>query len=226
MLITLRIWLELLLAYIENQLSRFWEFTGRSQNLRIHAGAVTSDGKAIILLGDSGAGKSTTALLLTTCGFLLLHDENLSVTPDGRIVASRYPLYMRSTLLPAILTEIQRKTNRVMWHTSQFGSRNRVWVVPDRSLRTVGPAEVHAIVHLQYQPNTPFQFKREHVDLSIKQIWKQKLYPANSRGHANLLHVVSRAQHYSATTGKLSDAYLLADKFKHVLSTTPIVDSQ
>jgi len=45
----------------------------------LHAGAVTQDNRALILLGDSGSGKSTTAMALVSAGWSYMGDDHLLV---------------------------------------------------------------------------------------------------------------------------------------------------
>jgi hypothetical protein len=49
----------------------------------LHASAVVKDGRAIVLLGLPGAGKSTVAAALRASGFALLSDNLVTVGPEG-----------------------------------------------------------------------------------------------------------------------------------------------
>jgi hypothetical protein len=51
--------------------------------LCLHASVVSIDGKAIALLGQSCAGKSTTAMALAQRGFPVLADDIAALSPDG-----------------------------------------------------------------------------------------------------------------------------------------------
>ncbi len=57
----------------------------------LHAAAVVIGGRAVVLAGDSGAGKSTTALALLRRGHRLLSDDQALIDPDTRLVASGVP---------------------------------------------------------------------------------------------------------------------------------------
>ncbi|WP_193743271.1 RNase adapter RapZ [Sandarakinorhabdus sp. AAP62] len=58
----------------------------------LHATAVALDGRAVLLLGKSGAGKSDLALRLVAAGWRLVADDQVVVTVDGdRLIASAPP---------------------------------------------------------------------------------------------------------------------------------------
>ncbi|MFD0386310.1 hypothetical protein ACFQ2B_39540 [Streptomyces stramineus] len=49
----------------------------------LHASAVVRDGQAVLTLGDKGAGKTTTALLLARAGWQMLANDRVFIRPDG-----------------------------------------------------------------------------------------------------------------------------------------------
>jgi serine kinase of HPr protein (carbohydrate metabolism regulator) len=58
----------------------------------IHASAVASDGRAVLISGPSGSGKSDLALRLLDRGFTLVSDDRTLVRKDGdKLVASAPP---------------------------------------------------------------------------------------------------------------------------------------
>ncbi|MGW0605881.1 hypothetical protein [Streptomyces sp. NPDC002640] len=59
----------------------------------LHASAVVQDGRAVLALGDKGAGKSTTALLLGRAGHQLLANDRVFVRPepDGTLRLLAWP---------------------------------------------------------------------------------------------------------------------------------------
>jgi hypothetical protein len=54
--------------------------------LVLHGNALEKDGRAIVGLGHSGAGKSTTAYALMGQGWRLLADDLVAITPDGLVL--------------------------------------------------------------------------------------------------------------------------------------------
>jgi serine kinase of HPr protein (carbohydrate metabolism regulator) len=58
----------------------------------IHASTVASDGRAVLITGPSGSGKSDLALRLLDRGFALVSDDQTLVKrDDGRLIASAPP---------------------------------------------------------------------------------------------------------------------------------------
>jgi serine kinase of HPr protein (carbohydrate metabolism regulator) len=58
----------------------------------VHASTVTSDGRAVLISGPSGSGKSDLTLRLLDRGFTLVSDDQTIVRRDGdRLIASAPP---------------------------------------------------------------------------------------------------------------------------------------
>jgi hypothetical protein len=58
-----------------------------AQHILIHAGAVVKETMTILLLGDSGAGKTTVTIGLIQRGWLPLSDDLALVAPQSRVIA-------------------------------------------------------------------------------------------------------------------------------------------
>jgi hypothetical protein len=73
------------LAYVEGALLRYVARLATGHDL-VHAAAVATQGRAAVLAGPSGRGKSTFCLALLARGFELLSDELACVRREGAIV--------------------------------------------------------------------------------------------------------------------------------------------
>ena len=123
--------------------------------LAIHAGAVAIGGRAILIAGRSGHGKTTLVLGLLRRGLDLLSDELALVAPDGRTVLA-YPrgLHVRQTALDlfpelGFLADVPAQ---------ELGGGSQ-WVVdPNRLERAfgatvAGAARIRAVVLLDGDPS-------------------------------------------------------------------------
>jgi len=57
-------------------------------NLTLHGSALEKDGHAIVCMGHSGAGKSTTAYMMMMQGWKLLADDLVAISPDRDVLPS------------------------------------------------------------------------------------------------------------------------------------------
>ncbi|MDM7458397.1 MAG: serine kinase [Paracoccus sp. (in: a-proteobacteria)] len=66
--------------------------------IRIHASAVAIDGRALVILGPSGTGKSSLALQLLAVGAILIADDQTELRRDGRDLRARAPDALRGRI--------------------------------------------------------------------------------------------------------------------------------
>jgi len=62
----------------------------------IHGGALSREGKALLLPGTSGSGKSTLGAFLMSRGFDYLSDDMIAITREGRIAVWPIPISLKS----------------------------------------------------------------------------------------------------------------------------------
>jgi len=81
-----------------------WCIAGHAQHyLMLHAAVLERNGKAVILPGDPGAGKSTLTAALALSGWRLLSDEiTLIDRDDGRIVPLARPVSLKNQSIDII----------------------------------------------------------------------------------------------------------------------------
>jgi serine kinase of HPr protein (carbohydrate metabolism regulator) len=79
----------------------------------VHASTVALDGRAVVISGPSGSGKSDLALRLLDRGFTLVSDDQTIVRKDGgRLVASAPPTIAGSLEIRGIgIVEVERVDN-------------------------------------------------------------------------------------------------------------------
>jgi serine kinase of HPr protein (carbohydrate metabolism regulator) len=79
----------------------------------IHASTVASDGRAVLITGPSGSGKSDLALRLLDRGFTLVSDDQTIVKKDGnRLLASAPPTIAGKIEVRGIgIVEMERTDN-------------------------------------------------------------------------------------------------------------------
>jgi serine kinase of HPr protein (carbohydrate metabolism regulator) len=79
----------------------------------VHASTVASDGRAVLITGPSGSGKSDLALRLLDRGFTLVSDDQTLVRKDGdRLVASAPPTIAGKLEIRGIgIVEMEAVTN-------------------------------------------------------------------------------------------------------------------
>ena len=73
----------------------------------VHAAAVARDGRALLLIGRGGRGKTTTALTLAARGWRLIADDLcfLETTPAGPVI---HGLYATAVLTPSVVEAARR----------------------------------------------------------------------------------------------------------------------
>jgi hypothetical protein len=66
------------------------------RHLLVHAATVERDGRAVMLVGRSGTGKTTAAIALTQLGFTYLTDDVTAIGAHGSVTGSPKPVGLRS----------------------------------------------------------------------------------------------------------------------------------
>jgi len=143
-----------LLALFDATVSGVIEALSRSGILTIHSGVVARDGRAILVSGRSGRGKTTLVLGLLRRGLDLLSDELALVAPDNRTVLA-YPrgLHVR----PAALGLFPELGFLSAIEPHELGGGSEWSVLPEALQRAFGTfvldrARVSAVVLLDGDP--------------------------------------------------------------------------
>jgi hypothetical protein len=99
----------------------------------VHAGMVAIDGRALLLPGRSGCGKTTLTAALLAAGAAYGSDEYAVLGPDGRVHPYPRPLEVRDGAV-----------------------RTRVPAARLGAATLSGPVPVAAVAHLRYQPGSGY----------------------------------------------------------------------
>lgn len=85
----------LLFAALQDSL--IWHLGDTDSHALLHAAVLARDGRALVLAGDSHAGKTSLAVTLLRLGFTLLSDEVAALDAEGRAHACAFPLRLRQS---------------------------------------------------------------------------------------------------------------------------------
>jgi hypothetical protein len=93
---------EEILVAITQELTAQWAL--RNDLAVVHAGAVVRDGRALLIAGPSGRGKTTLTAALVKRGFAYLSDELAALTTKGAVLRYATPLRVREGALARLGT--------------------------------------------------------------------------------------------------------------------------
>lgn len=125
-------------------------------NFVLHSAAIDVGGSAILLMGDSGRGKSTLAASFHQQGFQLLGDDAIVINRDAMIFSAT-PVYPSLRLLPDSLKAIF-PDNAVSYRTSQYSQKRDVELAFSASLDNKAvPISAGILLSSEAGPNTALQ---------------------------------------------------------------------
>jgi len=108
------------LVAITQELSAQWAV--RDDLVLVHAGVVVRDGRALLVAGPSGRGKSTLTAALVKRGFAYFSDEIAALTTEGNVLRYPTPLRLRAGAI-ARLGELAPQLERWQEPVSGWGER-------------------------------------------------------------------------------------------------------
>jgi hypothetical protein len=110
----------------------------------VHAGAIVRDGRAVLLVGDSGAGKSTFSYQAIRSGLRCIADDAVLISsgPDGSFLC--HPFYREFSLDPDLLSAADRPRAARVEPTPR-GDRFRVELL-DEQYCDFAPIEAIAVI--------------------------------------------------------------------------------
>ncbi len=140
----------------------------------LHAAAVVTGGRAWVLCGRSGAGKTTTTLGLLQAGATYLTDEVTALDPTGVLGIPR--LLRVTPVAPAPPLPF----SPVVFHVTdrQGRSANEEFFVPPASPIREKPVPLGAIICLRYDPAGDHRLNPLRAAEALPRLWSDTLHVA------------------------------------------------
>jgi hypothetical protein len=121
----------------------------------VHAGAVARDGRALLLIGRGGRGKTTTTLTLAARGWQLIADDLcfLETTPAGPVI---HGLYATAVLTPAVVERLGADTWEGLGRTHAGKVASRL----PATLPVAASAALTGVVTVTHGEGDPYRLTR------------------------------------------------------------------
>lgn len=131
--------------------------------LGLHAGAIVVDGEAVLLMAESGMGKSTLLCSLVTEGYPLLCDDFVAIdkSTEGKIMA--YSAYPQMRLWPTTIKPFIGDPTPFVT-VAQGGTKRRVPVGEEWGRFLVGAYPISRIYLLNREESTKGSVKVERIE--------------------------------------------------------------
>lgn len=153
----------------------------------VHASSIAKNRDALLLVGESGTGKTTTALSLAMRGWQLLADDRSFLTVDERNVV------VSGLYRTAILTDqVARKHPEFIGEPLGVTHTNKVACRLPTAVSPVSDSRLRGVVHLSAGRVSPYRLHRVGLSECLR-IWQDTLFPTvQAIGlHPELLALVS-----------------------------------
>ncbi len=144
-------------AYAMLEWGMNWCIAGHAHHyLMLHAAVLERAGRALILPGDPGAGKSTLTAALMLDGWRLLSDEiTLIDRRDGRLYGLARPVSLKNASIEVIRAHAPAAVFGDVARDTHKGTVSHLKPTPDSVARTGEPAQPAWIVFPRWKRDTP-----------------------------------------------------------------------
>ena len=167
----------------------------------LHASALARNGQALLMIGEGGSGKTTTALALAMRGWQLIADDRafLEVSPLGMVV---HGLYRTAILTPTSAARLEAGS----WGDLQPTHEGKWAVQLPKSMRVATSATLRGVVALTHGVGEPYLTERLTRPAALA-AWQGVFAPAlQAHGPtptwlANLASATRRAHTWGLTLG-------------------------
>jgi hypothetical protein len=141
----------------------------------LHAAAIEVNGRALVLCGASGAGKTTLTLALAARGYRLLTEEVVWIDRTATVRGLPRPLHVpadspQRTRIPSGWTQLPypiRGRDGVV--------RENILVVPPPEAFQLGPLPLHAIVRMGHGSDWPLHLEPSRHHIALQRLWDRSL---------------------------------------------------
>ena len=123
-----------------------------------HASAVSNLQKAVLFLGDSGNGKSTSLALLQAQGFQCIADDFVPIDVSKKIHTFPAGISIKKNSLPVLLDYYPELKNSAEYHYSRLNKTVRY--LPPKNINYQEKNLCKALVFIKYDSNTDFEISK------------------------------------------------------------------
>jgi hypothetical protein len=176
----------------------------------LHAAALDVNGKALVLCGPSGAGKTTLTLALTARGHRLLSEEVVWIDRYGTVRGLPRPIHVPRE-------SRQRARIPVAWTALPYPIRGRdgidrenVLIVPPADVFELGPLPLGAIARIGHGPDWAVHLQPSPHHVALQRLWDRSLRQDDS-GLEAATTVLSRYGSWELSSRTEAEALTLLD---------------
>ena len=151
----------------------------------LHAAAVATPAGAIVVAGESGAGKTTLALALLARGGRYISEECVGLDASGVVAGLARPI----NVLPDDIASVRG------FDTHDYEIRSRSGAIRRHALVLPAPERIHAgacplslLIRLRYEPDEPTRMVRLSSSRGLSELWTCRM-----RAGADALAAATRA---------------------------------
>lgn len=149
--------------------------TRASSGLLLHAAAIDIGGRALVLCGPSGAGKTTLTLALVARGLRLLTEEVVLIDKDGLVLGLARPIHVAADSPQRARIPADWATVPYRIRTRDGGMQESTLVIPPPHAFHHGPLPLHAIVRIGHGSDWAVHLQRSPDSVALQRLWDRAL---------------------------------------------------
>ncbi len=174
----------------------------------LHAAAIDVGGRALVLCGPSGAGKTTLTLALASRGLRILTEEGVWIDRSGTVRGLARPFHVsddeEDLRIPSAWTRYSYPAR------GPDGDVPRPMAVPPPGTYRHGDLPLLAIVRLGHGPDWPVYLRESPPTTALQRLWDRSLRHDDS-GLATAISLLRTHPSYELSSTALSEALALID---------------